>query len=90
MTKKLNITISDKYVVTGTTHDLVLSEKKISEQGKNAGQEVLTRVGYYSKFDHLVRELMHKEIIESEAQTLEELREHIMKISEKMAKAVGA
>lgn len=88
MTQKLNIVLSDKYVVTGTTHDLVLSEKSISKQGKNAGQEVLTRVGHYSKFEHLVRELMHKEIIESEAQTLTELRDHIMQLSEKLAKAV--
>ncbi|POT26605.1 hypothetical protein C3433_13495 [Citrobacter freundii] len=89
MSEKLRIELGDKYVVTGSAHDLILNEKKISEEGKNAGQEVLSRLGYYSKFEHLVRELMHKEILESEAQTLTELRDHIYQLSERLGKAIG-
>ncbi|EAP9713344.1 hypothetical protein F2H59_24200 [Salmonella enterica] len=89
MSEKLRIELGDKYVVTGSAHDLILNEKKISKEGKNAGQEVLSRLGYYSKFEHLVRELMHKEILESEAQTLTELRDHIYQLSERLCKAVG-
>lgn len=89
MTKSLRIELGDKYVVTGSAHDLILNEKKIAKEGKSAGQEVLSRLGYYSKFEHLVRELMHKEILESEAQSLQELRDHIQKVSEMLAKAVG-
>ena len=89
MSEKLRIELGDKYVVTGSAHDLILNEKKISKEGKNAGQEVLSRLGYYSKFEHLVRELMHKEILESEAQTLTELRYHIYELSERLGKAVG-
>ncbi|MFI8704833.1 DUF5405 family protein [Citrobacter braakii] len=89
MSEKLRIELGDKYVVTGSAHDLILNEKKISKEGKNAGQEVLSRLGYYSKFEHLVRELMHKEILESEAQTLTEMRDHIQQFSEKVGKAVG-
>lgn len=36
----LNIELSDKYVVTGSTHYLILNEKKISKEGKSAGQQV--------------------------------------------------
>lgn len=85
----LHIELGEKYVVTGSSHDLILNEKKIAKEGKNAGQQVLSRLGYYSKFEHLVRELMHREILQSEAQTLEELRDHIADLSEKLGKAVG-
>ena len=89
MTKSLRIELGDKYVVTGSAHDLILNEKKIAKEGKSAGQEVLSRLGYFSKFEHLVRELMHKEILESEAQTLTELSDHIQQLSERLGKAVG-
>ncbi len=89
MTKSLRIELGDKYVVTGSAHDLILNEKKIVKEGKSAGQEVLSRLGYFSKFEHLVRELMHKEILDSEAQTLTELRDHIQQLSERLGKAVG-
>lgn len=89
MIKSLRIELGDKYVVTGSAHDLILNEKKIAKKGKSAGQEVLSRLGYFSKFEHLVRELMHKEILESEAQTLTELRDHIQQFSERLGKAVG-
>ncbi|EFC9536604.1 hypothetical protein DFZ54_17085 [Escherichia coli] len=87
-TMKLNIDLG-RYVITGTKHDLILSERGIIKEGENAGKETLSRIGYYSKFEHLVRELMHKEILESEAQSLQELRDHIQKVSETLAKAVG-
>lgn len=38
MSKNLYIELGDKYVVTGSTHDLILNEKKIVKEGKNAGQ----------------------------------------------------
>ena len=55
-TMKLNIDLG-KYVITGTKHDLILSERGIIKEGENAGKETLSRIGYYSKFEHLVKEL---------------------------------
>ncbi|WP_089567669.1 hypothetical protein [Escherichia coli] len=52
---KLNIDLG-KYVITGTKHDLILSERGILKEGENAGKETLSRIGYYSKFEHLVKE----------------------------------
>lgn len=86
--KSLQIEIGDKYVITGSAHDLILSEKKTSKDGKNAGQVFLSRVGYYSKFEHLVKELCHREILQSEAQQLEELRDYIFALGEKLSKAM--
>lgn len=70
---KLNIDLG-KYVITGTKHDLILNEKRkvTDEKSKNFGNEVLVRCGYYSKFEHLVKELCHREILaEMRAQGVE-------------------
>ncbi|MCK2361024.1 hypothetical protein MZD82_14640 [Escherichia coli] len=61
-TMKLNIDLG-KYVITGTKHDLILSERGIIKEGENAGKETLSRIGYYGKFEHLVKELCNREIL---------------------------
>lgn len=38
---KLNIDLG-KYVITGTKHDLILSERGIIKEGENAGKETLS------------------------------------------------
>lgn len=86
---KLNIEVGSKYVITGTKFDLVLNEKRIIKEGKNAGQETLVRLSYYSKFDHLVKALCEREILESEAQTLAELKTHIDDMSIELAEGVN-
>lgn len=73
---KLNIDLG-KYVITGTKHDLILSERGIIKEGENAGKETLSRIGYYSKFEHLVKELCNREILLSQAQTLQDIQQHI-------------
>lgn len=87
---KLNIVVS-KYIITGTKYDLVLSEKKTvtDEKSKNFGNEITTRLGYFSTFDKLVKELCHKEILESEAQSLSELKTHIDNLSSELADGVN-
>lgn len=85
---KLNIEIG-KYVITGTVHDLVLREKVIIEKGDNAGKETLSQPRYYSKFEHLVKELCHREILASEAQTLQALVLHIENLSQTVSKAIS-
>ncbi|EQA1580428.1 hypothetical protein V5K30_RS06520 [Enterobacter hormaechei] len=87
---KLNIVVG-KYIITGTKFDLVLSEKKTvtDEKSKNFGNEITTRLGYFSTFDKLVKELYHKEILESEAQSLTELKTHIDNLSSELADGVN-
>lgn len=88
MSKKLYIELGEKYVVTGSAQDLILSEKKTvtDEKSKNFGSEILSRIGYYSKFEHLVKELCHREILQSEAQSLAELRDYIFALGQKLSK----
>ncbi|MCK6919631.1 DUF5405 family protein [Enterobacter kobei] len=88
---KLNIEVGSKYIITGTKYDLVLSEKKkvTDENSKNFGNEITSRLGYFSTFDKLVKELCHKEILESEAQSLTELKTHIDNLSSELADGVN-
>ncbi|ECI4532149.1 hypothetical protein DQZ30_25410 [Salmonella enterica subsp. diarizonae] len=87
---KLNIDLG-KYVITGTRHDLILNEKKkvTDEKSKNYGNEVLVRCGYYNKFEHLVKELCHREILASESQSFQALQQHIETLSLSLSKAVN-
>lgn len=85
---KLHIEIG-KYVITGTAHDLVLREKVTIEKGDNAGKEGLSAARYYSKFEHLVKELCHREILTSEAQSLQALVLHIENLSQSVSKQIS-
>ncbi|UIW10353.1 hypothetical protein [Flyfo siphovirus Tbat2_3] len=84
---KLNIPIGN-YIVTGNQYDLVLSEKRISTKD-GVSKEVIARLGYYSKFEHLVKELCHREILASEAQSLSELVNHIDQLSKTVHKSIS-
>lgn len=81
---KLNIDLG-KYVITGTKHDLILSERGMIKEGENAGKETLSRIGYYSKFEHLVKELCNREILLSQAQTLQDIQQHIENLGVSLA-----
>lgn len=86
-TMKLNIDLG-KYVITGTKHDLILSERGIIKEGENAGKETLSRIGYYSKFEHLVKELCNREILLSQAQTLQDIQQHIDTLGVSLSMAI--
>lgn len=86
-TMKLNIDLG-KYVITGTKHDLILSERGIIKEGENAGKETLSRIGYYSKFEHLVKELCNREILLSQAQTLQDIQQHIETLGVSLSMAI--
>ncbi len=86
-TMKLNIDLG-KYVITGTKHDLILSERGIIKEGENTGKETLSRIGYYSKFEHLVKELCNREILLSQAQTLQDIQQHIETLGMSLSMAV--
>lgn len=85
---KLNIEIGN-YVVTGTSNDLVLSEKRLTEKDDGTIKETVARLGYYSRLDHLVKELCHREILNSEAQTLQGLVLHIDTLAKSIHKSVA-
>ncbi|HFV9292007.1 TPA: hypothetical protein ACIAIE_001825 [Serratia fonticola] len=78
----------DKYVITGTAGDFVLYEKRIKKEGKDAGSEVLVRLGYYSKLDQLNRQLCEMDIRASDCTTLQQISSRIDEIGAAFAQAV--
>lgn len=62
--------ISDKYVITSTSHDFVLNELRTIKEGKNAGQEGRAVVGYFTKLGQLVSYLIAHDIKGSNVDSL--------------------
>lgn len=60
----------------------------IIKEGENAGKETLSRIGYYSKFEHLVKELCNREILLSQAQTLQDIQQHIETLGVSLSMAI--
>ncbi len=52
------------------------------------GKETLSRIGHYSKFEHLVKELCNREILLSQAQTLQDIQQHIETLGVSLSMAV--
>ncbi|MCJ1163845.1 hypothetical protein [Escherichia coli] len=67
---------------------MILSEIGIIKEGENAGKETLSRIGYYSKFEHLVKELCNREILLSQAQTLQDIQQHIETLGVSLSMAI--
>ncbi|HAX3677697.1 TPA: hypothetical protein JV356_003589 [Escherichia coli] len=53
-TMKLNIDLG-KYVITGTKHDLILSERGIIKEGENAGKETSNTSNAATKRTRILR-----------------------------------
>lgn len=45
----MEISIGDKYVITADQYQYVLQERKTKKDGKDAGGEYLSTIGYYTK-----------------------------------------
>ncbi|WJZ70019.1 replication initiation protein [Pantoea phage PA-1] len=78
----MRIEIGDKYVIEGSTNDLILYVKNIVQHGKTAGQITESRIGYYSKVEHLIRALINHDIRTGEASTLQDIQSQITRIAE--------
>lgn len=77
----LNIKLGEKYTIEGGNNDFILYVTNIVQHGKTAGQETKQRLGYYSKFEHLIRAVINHEILTGEAQTLQDIQQQITRIS---------
>ncbi|MQJ26677.1 hypothetical protein EI048_25870, partial [Escherichia coli] len=49
----------------------------------------LSGIGYNSKFDHLVKELCNREILLSQAQTLQDIQQHIETLGVSLSIAIA-
>ncbi len=77
----MKITISDKYLLTADQYQYIVQEKKTVKEGKNAGSEYLSLVGYYPKLSQAISGLINLDVKLSEIESLKEMQCHIEKIA---------
>ncbi|MEO3382231.1 DUF5405 family protein [Enterobacter soli] len=69
----INIEIGNKWVITSDKFQFILNEKKVVKSGKNAGQDCLETIGYYTKLSQLISGLALYEIQTSEINSLKQM-----------------
>lgn len=69
----MNIRIGN-YHLANDSRQYTLSEVRVSEGEKTAGEEILTDTTYHPSIDSALKALLERKIKESDAMTLAELR----------------
>lgn len=77
----MQIDIGDKYVLTADQYQYIVQEKKTVKEGKNAGSEYLSLVGYYPKLSQAINALIHLDVRLEDVQSLQAMEKHINRIS---------
>ncbi len=84
----MKIEIGDKYVLTADQFQFIVQEKKVVKEGKNAGGEYLSLVGYFPKLSQAIAGLIHLDVQMSDVQSLQEMEQHIRRVSEQCELAI--
>jgi hypothetical protein len=77
----MQINIGDKYVLTADQYQYIVQEKKTVKEGKNAGSEYLSLVGYYPKLSQAITGLIHLDVQLSDVQSLQAMEQHINRVA---------
>ncbi|MDY0929081.1 DUF5405 family protein [Enterobacter sp. CFBP8995] len=77
----MQIDIGDNYVLTADQYQYIVQEKKIVKEGKNAGSEYLSLVGYYPKLSQAITGLIHLDVQLSDVQSLQAMEQHINRVA---------
>lgn len=83
----MKIIIADKYLLTADQYQYIVKEKKVVKDGKNAGEEYLSLVGYFPKLSQAISGLINLDVQMSDVDSLKEMQEHIENISAKCEEA---
>ena len=78
----MKIEIDGKFVITGDQNQFILNEKKVVKEGKNAGNETLSVIGYYPKLSWLINALIVRDIRTSDIDSLKAIKERINEIGQ--------
>ncbi|HDL6962859.1 TPA: DUF5405 family protein [Yersinia enterocolitica] len=86
----MNIKIGEKHVVTSDSLQFILNEVKISQKGKNEGQERLEPIGYYPTISQLVEGLIKRHVGETQVNSFASLGSEIGRIGKLCQEAFSA
>ncbi|MDE1188535.1 MAG: DUF5405 family protein [Pantoea sp.] len=81
------IELGDKYVLTADQYQYIVQEKKTVKEGKNAGSEYLSLVGYYPKLSQAISSLINLDVQLSDVQSLHAMEQHINRVALQCEKA---
>lgn len=84
----MKIDIGEKYVLTADQFQFIVQEKKVVKEGKNAGGEYLSLDGYFPKLSQAIAGLIHLDVQMSDVQSLQEMEQHIRRVSEQCEQAL--
>lgn len=80
----MNIQLDDNYRITADSKQYILQEIRVAKEGKNAGEETYSTIGFYGKLSHLLKAYKEVSIRSSEATTMQEVLEIIKNIDKKI------
>lgn len=83
----MHIELGDKYVLTADQYQYIVQEKKTVKEGKNAGSEYLSLVGYYPKLSQAITALINLDVQLSDVQSLQAMEQHINRVALQCEKA---
>lgn len=77
----MQIDIGERYVLTADQYQYIIQEKKTVKEGKNAGSEYLSLVGYYPKLSQAISALIHLDVQLSDVHTLQAMEQHVNRVA---------
>lgn len=77
----MHIELGDKYVLTADQYQYIVQEKKTVKDGKNAGSEYLSLVGYFPKLSQAITALINLDVQLSDVQSLQAMEQHINRVA---------
>ena len=79
----MKIKINDKFRVTTDKDNFILEQSRVAgEKAKNTGEFVWKQEGFYTTFDSALRGLLRRELLDCDAETVEELRAVVQDVQE--------
>lgn len=89
----MNIPIGDNYRIVSDPNNLILLRKRVSDPNHHFSSgvpKVSWEVeGYFGRVEHLVNRLVDKNILTSEATSLEELKKEVIETKEVLVKEIS-
>ncbi|MEM5816504.1 MAG: DUF5405 family protein [Desulfitobacterium hafniense] len=85
----MRIDINEKYCITSDEYQYILNTKFVSNGKKTKGQEELKAVAYCSDLNHCLKELVKRQIRESDCTSLRDVVKRIEEIRSEINRTIN-
>jgi hypothetical protein len=73
----MKIQLNENYRITSMPLNFILEERKVKQEGKQAGEEYWKTIGYYGNLDQLLFKLFNLRLQESNVEGIQNIIEEI-------------